>query len=746
MKRKAILLLVIVAGLLAAMTGTARLTDPPPLRGSTAAGQFDSVRAKAALALLLGDQRPHPADTLANDAVRDRLLDQLRALGLQPQVLDRFACGALMKQRGVACARVRNVRVSFGPEAGRHLLVNAHYDSVPVGPGAADDGIGVATLLELARLLSDSPPARPVTLLFNEGEELGLLGARAFLDGDPLAGRVDSLINLEARGVTGPVNMFETSVPNRAPVALFADTVVRPVANSLAVSAYRLLPNYTDVNIFADRNWLTLNFAPVGNETRYHSPGDELAALDPATLQHMGDQALALVRRLGDEPATAPAPAPATVQAESLFMNVGPWGLLVAPMGLGMLLFAALVVAAGVMAVKKRGQFGVGLALLSLVCAVFLAWAGLTFVGLIRQAPFWRAHQSWVEFAIYAGAIAAALTLFATLGRTVSRQQLRAGFWFVFLILGGALWVIAPGGLIYFLFPPLIALAGMIAARRWPSVETPAAILAALLLYVTLGALLGLLEELLNAGPLWVFAPFGALILLPWLIELKPLIEAISRRLIVEGAAVLVVASWAATAGIPAYSANRQQQWTLQYVAEQGRAANWSIVNDRAPLPSQVKQLRDWKLGKLAIGERLRWIAPAPPIEGLTFARVDRVAEARQGNRRLISLRLTSNGADTVTLLFDKKVPVVALGTPGQLRRFDQGVGPGLATLSCTGRSCDGAVFQMLVATRDPVQVQLLATRWALPPEAGQLKAAQPPFAQAQYLPDATITLARQGI
>jgi hypothetical protein len=67
--------------------------------------------------------------------------------------------------------------------------------------------------------------------------------------------------------------------------------VSNPVANSLAVSAYRLIPNYTDVNTFVeDRDWLFLNFAPIGNETRYHSPGDDLAAVDLATLQHMGDQ------------------------------------------------------------------------------------------------------------------------------------------------------------------------------------------------------------------------------------------------------------------------------------------------------------------------------------------------------------------------------------------------------------------------------------------------------------------------
>ena len=62
----------------------------------------------------------------------------------------------------------------------RAVLLNAHYDSTPAGPGAADDGIGVATLLEVGSVLQHQPLKRPVILLFNEGEEYGLNGAAAF--------------------------------------------------------------------------------------------------------------------------------------------------------------------------------------------------------------------------------------------------------------------------------------------------------------------------------------------------------------------------------------------------------------------------------------------------------------------------------------------------------------------------------------------------------------------------------------
>ena len=223
----------------------------------------------------------------------------LQSMGLKPIVRDQVACNELFKQRGVACARVRNVIAVLGPPGGKAVLLNAHYDSTPAGPGAGDDGIGVATLLEVGSILRTRALKRPVILLFNEGEELGLVGARAFL-ADPLSRNVGSLINLEARGVGGPANMFETSVPNGAAIAVFGATAAHPVANSLSTDVYRQMPNYTDVNSFAGRGWLTLNIAPIGNETRYHSAGDNFAALDHRTLQHMGNQALAAAERLAN--------------------------------------------------------------------------------------------------------------------------------------------------------------------------------------------------------------------------------------------------------------------------------------------------------------------------------------------------------------------------------------------------------------------------------------------------------------
>jgi len=58
------------------------------------------------------------------------------------------------------------------------ILIGGHYDTIPASPGANDDGTGVATILELARVLSQYN--WPLDIYFGawNAEEIGLLGSR----------------------------------------------------------------------------------------------------------------------------------------------------------------------------------------------------------------------------------------------------------------------------------------------------------------------------------------------------------------------------------------------------------------------------------------------------------------------------------------------------------------------------------------------------------------------------------------
>ena len=737
MRRPVLLLALVLVSLLGAMAAMP-LLEQPPARTATpaAAGEFNELRARAQLATILGDQQPHPADSGASDGVLSRLIGQIRQLGLQPIVRDQFACNTLYKQRGVSCARVRNVVARLGPATGKALLLNAHYDSTPVGPAAADDGIGVATLLEVARNLQQRQPRRPVILLFNEGEELGLIGARAFL-ADPLSKNVDALINLEARGVTGPVNMFETSRPNGAPITLFANEVKRPVANSLSTDVYRLMPNYTDVNSFAERGWLTLNLAPIGNETRYHSPGDTIAALDPATLKHMGDQTLALTTALANG-------TPATNAGDRIFMDVASRALIDLPLIAGVVLLAILLIAFAVLAIRRGGLARGSVTIVgTMLGASLLAWLLLELIGLVRPGMFWRAHPLWTHLTVYAATMLVGTSLLATVGGGMDRTRLRPVFWFIFVILGGAIGLFAPGGIIFFLFPPLIVLAGA-ATRRWsPAAERVASLVAIAFLYLTWGGMLGLLQELLNVGPMWIFALLGSLLILPVLVEARPLIANAGVRLSTTIPAVLSLLGIAGILSTPAYSADRQQRFVIQQVTQMpGGKSWWSILNDGAPLPKAMPGR--WKRGTLPISDRQRWLSDAPTDPILQAPGVQLLSQSPVGNGRALTLRLTANGNERMEISAPADAQILSAGVDGFIMPIDQSAS-GKYSISCVGRSCDGAVLRVTLAQAKPVEFTLLGTR-PLSPAAAPLLAARPAFARPQYSRDEAITFTRRRL
>ncbi|HEV2816109.1 MAG TPA: M20/M25/M40 family metallo-hydrolase [Allosphingosinicella sp.] len=720
MKRAAALLGLFLLLLGALALKGSLITLPAP----SAAG-FNADRAAARLARILGDQRPHPVDSANGDAVRARLVAEMRAVGLDPRVTDDFVCNALRRSRAINCARVRNLVATIGPAEGRHVLLVSHYDSTFAGPGAADDGIGVATMLEVAANLRGHTSRRPVTFLFNEGEEMGLLGARAFLARDPLAGRIETAINLESRGVTGPAIMFETSRPNGAAIALYRAAAARPVANSLSTDLYALIPNSTDVAVFDAQPWTILNFAVIGNETRYHSAGDNLAALDRRSLQHMGDQALAATE------AAAAGLAPAAA-GERLYTDLAGRALVVLPLGFGLVLLGVLLLFFLVEAWRRRA---LGRPLLAMAATMAgsaaFAFAGHSVVQLFRPGDYWRAWPTVTTSAVYASALFAAVLALLFLAGTRERTRLRVAFWLLFTALGAALCLVAPGAAIYFLLPPLAAALGMAGQRWFLRSERIGAILAALLLYLTFGPALGLFEELLNGGPFAAFAPLGAAMLLPALIELRPLVDRL------RPAAVLMFAGWIAAALVPAYSADRQQLFTIEYVRdERAGTARFAVNNDGAPVPYAAA----WERTEMPYTTRRRWAAPAPALP-VPAPAVTLLAQHPVPGGRKLTLQIAANGSESVALIAAPDAHLRAAGAGLFLRRFERGRDTDRYYVRCVGRGCDRAVLDIIVGSGGPLELTIVGTRTGLPAVAAPLLRARPAFARPQYGPDATIAI-----
>jgi len=278
------------------------LAPPHPVASDAPPGRFSAARADEHLRVIAA--RAHVAGSPAGDQVRGHLLSTLRELGLEVTEQDTVApeAGQLSGGAGGATvARVRNVvaRLPGTNPTGRVFLV-AHYDSVQVGPGGNDDGAGTSTILEVARALSTGPrPRNDIVLVLTDAEEACLCGAAAFAAEHPLAADGGVALNLEARGSTGPVIMFETSRRNAGLVDVFGRAAPHPVGTSFAVEIYRLLPNDTDFTPFLDAGFAGLNAAYIDGSAVYHTPLDTAASVDRASLQQHGDNALGLAREFG---------------------------------------------------------------------------------------------------------------------------------------------------------------------------------------------------------------------------------------------------------------------------------------------------------------------------------------------------------------------------------------------------------------------------------------------------------------
>jgi hypothetical protein len=723
----------VLALLVAAMAMKGWLTTVPALEPARPGG-FDQARAAARLARVLGDERPHPVDSSADDAVRERLIAELGSMGLSPRISDHWACNGDPRSRGLSCARVRNVVATIGPAGGRHLLLASHYDSTATGPGAADDGIGVASMLEIAFILKDRPLARPVTFLFDEGEEAALLGAEAFLEHDPLAAQVDSAINLEARGVTGPAIMFETSRPNGSAIRHFSRSAIRPVANSMTADIYRLIPNSTDVTVFARRPWAILNYAIIGNETRYHSPGDTIAALDRRSLQHMGDQALAAAEELAAAPVQDRG-------GERLYADLLGRYLVTLPLSVGMALAALSLLGLGWTALRRPGgrRRSIAAMLAALVGSSATVFVAQTLLGWIRGGDYARAHPQVSSLAVDVAALAVSCAMLLWLARPLARDRLRTGYWLLFLLIGCALAAIAPGVLIFFLAPPLVALAGVALERVWAGAERVMALAAWALLFVTWGPLLYLGQILLGFAGGAIFAAVSALILLPALIELKPALVRLPRKALLAGAFAVALIAWLCVALAPAYSPDRKQMLRIEYALEDGKG-RWLLASDGGALPAAFARFGDpmkvpWSASRRRTADAPALAAPTPSVETL--------ANRPSPQGRILTLRLRANGADQIVLRGEPDAAVKAVRLGGSPASTGKGAAKDPYFIRCVGRSCDGAVLDLLVGRAVPLPLTMIGIRSGLPPEGAALLRARPANAQPQYSPDVTIGVAK---
>lgn len=322
--------LVLAAAMIAMTLLAAGPVVPPRVKpADTVATTFSADRAMRELEVVAAE--PHPIGSAAQQRVRDYLKAQASGLDVPVEVQLDESSGA------------ENVIASLSgtADSDRDVLITAHYDSTPNGPGAGDNGMAVAAMLETMRVLhARGPLANDIVFLFTDGEENGQTGIAAYVDDHPGADSVAVAFVFEGMPESGGTELRTTTPGDAWLVDELADASLPIFANSaLNTSDRDRIGN--DFAAFAPAGIAAAEFLAEGHVVRYHRPEDNVAAIDPGVLQDHGDTMVALAEHFGNLDLTTAR----NTDSDRVFFSVPVLGLVSYPVWLAQALAAIASVA-----------------------------------------------------------------------------------------------------------------------------------------------------------------------------------------------------------------------------------------------------------------------------------------------------------------------------------------------------------------------------------------------------------------
>jgi hypothetical protein len=751
----------IIAGVGAALVVAVTLLayrTPAPLPADAPPTVFSATRARDILQELVGDGVPHPIGSAADAQVRDRIVKRLSALGYTTELQTGVACHVYG-----GCGTPTNVIATRGAFGGDDaVMIAAHYDSVPSGPGASDDGVGVANLLEIARILTVLPATRhPIVLLVTDGEEAGLLGAQLFTREHRFAKRIKAAVNMDTRGVSGPSLMFETGSANAWLMRLYGSAALEPISNSLCYVIYKSLPNNTDFTVFKEAGFQGLNFAFIGDVAYYHTPLDNWENSSPTTMQHHGANALSSLLALADSNDLSPPP------SDSMFFDVLARTVIVWPLAavLPAAVTALAILVLAQMLLMRSGRLTAAQASLgflgALVNVLLVAAASVAVLILLRflgrlppmGSPPWIAYPTAMHVGFAALTLVCTTAVAAWFGR-------RAGFWGLWFgatlltaLLSLVIAILVPAADYLLLVPALAAAFGIVPCivaimkERAPSPVAAdfAMLLPGLLGFALLLPLLMLLYPALGA-PAW---PIGAVALCLSAVFLLPFLAqaTLTRRRLMLLTSVVTFATLCVTVLLPTYSTRWPQRMNIEYWLDaDGGKAHWWTQTASLRLPGAMAEALKFDptpRERFAGYPFKGFFAEAPALK-LSAPELTPVVVADAASAAHIELLLRSTrGAPTGFVVFpaSAKIQSVVLSTPsGPLRAKLQTLRNGATVLFAPGMPETGLRFGIDAAA--PLTVQVFDENYALPQElqdGKSLQRARPQTATSSQDGDVTV-------
>ena len=728
------------------------LQVPEVIGEVNSANQFSASKALLRLDKIL-PKNAHPVNSVANTIFRENIINQLEALGLPTEVQTTLSCDN--SRRSLNCATVSNIIAQIpGTDSSTTVLLTAHYDSVPAGQGAADDGQGVAIILELLNMLKQQAAFKnDLIVLINEGEEVGLLGAKAFMEQHPLAKTVDVVINLEARGNQGKSLLFETGEDNYRLMKLYQQYAIEPLSNSLSYEIYKLLPNDTDLTVFKRQGVTGVNFAFQGRVTHYHTPLDNLANLSAGSVQHQGDNAYAMLQPLLSVDLKSLPPGNAVyTDIISSFMIVWPQYMTI-PLTF-MASFLLLLIVWQLLKSGKITQRQLATALPFAVAVVILSvissWALLFIVQFVSgQSQPWLTQPIPMRVAIW-------LFPFSVAFYFANKYKDKLGFWgltiaaaLLLLILSIAASLYMPGAsyislLPLMVFSILMSISIILGQLNKPRLIAAIVLLTALLMSLLVFPMMLLLEDAMGFSIAPVFGLFESLVILLAL----PLIIYASQsslKYLTTSMKVLSLLGLIVCTQQNAFSSRQPQHLNFEYLQQETSTTIQALT--RHPLPQKMiaesafsndqKISRPWSLAEY----------PSINIESLGLAEpeLDVLSQSQTGDQHQLTLRFSSARNSSQFLIYANadRLKQVSFGTTDQ-RSFTVPTASDQQYFLCTGMDCNGLTFRLTFTGNQPLTLGLIDYSFGLPESYQYLN--QTRGDRAQQLQSGDVTLVHRMI
>ena len=300
-----LLLAAAVAACAGAQSSSTPAADP------TAIPALDSAQLLGDLFRLSHDSMAgRAAMTPENAKARAYLIAELRRLGVAPMGASYEQPFAMPRRNRPDSVKgvnvVAQVRGSRFPD--RVIVVSAHYDHVAprngnVYNGADDNASGTAALLQMAAHFQRHRPAHTLIFAFFDAEEMGLLGARAFVANPPVPlAQIAANVNMDmvARGDNGTLWAVGTA-PHPA---------MKPIVEALVPAAPVTIKMGYDTGTGRD-NWTSLSdqgafhaqgipfvYFGVEDHADYHEPTDDPEKVNAGWYYNAARTIAAFVTRL----------------------------------------------------------------------------------------------------------------------------------------------------------------------------------------------------------------------------------------------------------------------------------------------------------------------------------------------------------------------------------------------------------------------------------------------------------------